>query len=313
MSNIHWSPDGKKMFEKLLAAVPDAMRDMVKPKLLEFLSGRAAGKPVTDAVVISMVREDVPEPQKGMLLQAMGIKEPVKQKVQKKEDPQVKAPQAPMKIIWQNNSQSMFERMLQEVPEAMREVFRGKLMDVLSQKSRGGPIGENHVMEIVHEMVPEPFKSNILKAFATMGGVDINKVEEIIDGFSGGQENIIPILHALQAQFGYVPSEALLIVSQKTEVFLSTLYRLVTSYQAFRTAPPKKYLVTVCNGTGCHVKGGGTMLKELESKTGENGGQITLEKVRCLGCCDMSPVVMINGEIYSGPEAQTKLSEILQG
>jgi NADH:ubiquinone oxidoreductase subunit E len=100
-------------------------------------------------------------------------------------------------------------------------------------------------------------------------------------------------------------------VGQKKGSFLSTLYRLVTSYQGFRTDPPKKYAVTVCNGTGCHLKGGSTILKELKSKLGDNGGQITLETVRCLGCCDMSPAIMINGEVYGGPEAQAKLSEIL--
>ena len=212
---------------------------------------------------------------------------------------------------WAGKSQAMFERMLQEVPEALRGIFREKLMQVLKQKAKGGPAAESHVTEIVHEMVPEPFKSNILKAFSTMGDIDMNVVEEIIKNNPGGQETVISILHAIQAKCGYLPQEALMLVSQKKDIFLSNLYRLATSYSAFRIKPLKKYAVTVCNGTGCHVKEGGQILKELEKKVSGNGSQITLEKVRCLGCCDMSPAVMINGELYGGAQAQARIAEIL--
>jgi len=211
---------------------------------------------------------------------------------------------------WAGKSQAMFERMLQEVPEALRGVFRGKLMQVLQQKAKGGPAAESHVTEIVHEMVPEPFKSNILKAFSTMGDMDMNVVEEIIKNNPGGQETAIAILHDIQARCGYLPQEALALVSQRKGIFLSALYQLATAYKAFRIKPPKKYAITVCNGTGCHVKDGGQLLKELEKKAAGNGAQLTLEKVRCLGCCDMSPAVMINGELYGGAQAQARIAEI---
>ena len=235
----------------------------------------------------------------------------IKKKAIKKEATPEQTQQAAATGEWVGKSLAMFERMLQEVPEALRGIFREKLMQVLQQKSKGGPFAENHVMEIVHEMVPEPFKSNVLKAFSTMGDIDMNVVENIIAQHPGGQETIISILHAIQAQCGYIPSEALILVSQKKSVFLSALYRLVTAYKAFRIAPPKKYTVTVCNGTGCHLKGGGELLKTLEQKVAENGAQITLEKVRCLGCCDVSPALMVNGELYGGEQARAKLSEIL--
>ncbi len=76
MSDLKWAPDGTKMFEKLMNAVPEAMRDMVKPQLLQFLTAKAAGKPVTGEVVTRMVQEDLPEPQKSMILQALGIAKP---------------------------------------------------------------------------------------------------------------------------------------------------------------------------------------------------------------------------------------------
>jgi len=313
MSDLQWAPDGKKMFEKLMSAVPEAMRDVVKPQLIKFLAAKASGKPVTGEVVTRMVQEDLPEPQKSVIMQALGIKKPAEKKVEKKET--APAPEEGVQLTpkdeWEGNSQSMFEQMLQEVPESLRDVFRGKLMDILRQKAQGGPFREEHIVEIVNEIVPEPFKGNILKAFSTMGGVDVKTVEKILDTLPGGQETMISILHAIQAQFGYIPEEALRMVSQKKGIFMSTLYRLVTSYHAFRTEPPKKYTVTVCRGTGCHLKGSDSILKGLEEKISEDDSQITLEKVRCMGCCDLSPAVIVNGEVYGGSDAQAKISEIL--
>lgn len=310
MSDVKWAPDGKKMFEKLLSAVPEAMRDMVRPQLLGFLAAKASGKPVTAQVVTRMVQEDLPEPQKSAIMQALGMKKPADKKtVQEKATPPAAAGGG--QEVWEGSSRSMFEQMIKEVPESLQEVFRGKLMDILRQKAKGGPYRESSVTEIVREIVPEPFKSNILKAFATMGGVDVGIVEGIVASFPGGQESLSAILHALKNKFGYVPEEALRVVSQKKGVFMSTLYRLVTSFQAFPTASPGKHTVSVCNGTGCHLKGGGLLLKKLEDAAAVNDAPITLEKVRCLGCCDLSPAVLVNGEVYSGDGAQAKISEML--
>ena len=74
---------------------------------------------------------------------------------------------------------------------------------------------------------------------------------------------------------------------------------------------PEKHIVTLCNGTGCHVKGGDSIIDAVEKKIADNGARITLEKVRCLGCCDLSPAVMIDGEVFGGVEAQAKLEAIL--
>jgi NADH:ubiquinone oxidoreductase subunit E len=309
MSDLQWAADGSRIFEKLMNAVPEAMRDMIKPKLLEFLAAKAAGAPVTREVVTRMVQEDLPEPQRGIIMQALGIKPPKEKKAEKKDTASAPAPVS--QEAWEGDSQSMFETMLQEVPESLRDVFRGKLMDILKQKAQGGAFKEAQVVEIVNEIVPEPFKSNILKAFATMGGVDTRVVEKIITSFSGGQESVIAILHALQAQFSYLPSEALRMVSQAKGVSLSTLYRLVTSYRAFRTDSSKKHTVTVCNGTGCHLKGGGELLKRLEEKVSKNESEITLQKARCLGCCDLSPALEVNGEVCGGDEARAKVSELI--
>jgi len=303
MSDIKWLPDGQKMFEKLMAAVPKPMREPIRPKLLQMLAGKAAGQPVSGDLVKKFVDEDLPEPQRSALMAALGMK-PAGAAAQP-------APAAAA-AGWEGKAEMMFERMLQEVPEMMREVFRGKLMQIANQKAAGGPIKEDHVVAIVKEIVPDPFKTNILKAYATMGDVDISKVEEIITQHPGGEETLITILHAIQSQYGYLPREALILLSQKKNVFLSKLYRLATSYKAFSLEKPKKNIITLCTGTGCQVCGGGALLKQVEAKIASNGVDITIEKVRCLGCCDMAPAVMINGQLYGGDEAQAKLSEILR-
>ena len=83
-----------------------------------------------------------------------------------------KAPEAPAGggVSWEGAAEEMFERMIQEVPESLHEVFRGKLMGVVAAKAQGGPATADIIVEIVNEMVPEPFKSAILKAYSTMGG-----------------------------------------------------------------------------------------------------------------------------------------------
>ncbi|MEI6125661.1 MAG: NAD(P)H-dependent oxidoreductase subunit E [Pseudomonadota bacterium] len=303
MSDIKWLPDGQKMLEKLMTAVPEPMREPIRPKLLQMLAGKAAGQPVSGDLVKKFVSEDLPEPQRSALMAALGLK-PAGAK-------QEAAAPVGAAAGWDGKAEVMFERMLQEVPDMMREVFRGKLMQIANQKAAGGPIKEEHIVAIVKEIVPDPFKTSILKAFATMGDIDITKVEKIIEENPGGEETLITILHAVQEQFGYVPREALILVSQKKEVFLSTLYRLVTSYKAFHLEKPKQHVITACNGTGCQVVGG-SLLKEIEAKMAGNGAGVTLEKVRCLGCCDLSPAVMIDGEIYGGADAQAKLSEIFR-
>lgn len=301
MADIQWLPDGKKTFEKVMAAVPAEMRDTIRPKLEQMLAGKAAGKPVDQKTVETWVQEDLPEPQRSALMAALGLK--------KKGDEAEAPAAAPSAAGWAGNAEGMFERMLQEVPEMMREVFRGKLMTIANQKAAGGPIQEAHIVAIVREIVPDPFKTNILKAFATMGGVDLSKVEEILESTAGGQEKLIAILHGVQELFGYLPQEALVLISQKRDVPLSVLYRMVTSYSAFRLTQPEKHLVTVCTCTGCHVNGGSKLLALVREKVAA-GAPVTLETARSLGCCNMSPAVMIDGETYSGEAAAARLAEI---
>jgi NADH:ubiquinone oxidoreductase subunit E len=215
-------------------------------------------------------------------------------------------------VSWGGSAEAMFERMIQEVPESLHEVFRGKLMGVVVQKTQGEPATEELIEGMVKEMVPEPFKTNILKAFATMGGLDLSVVDEILEKNPGGQEVIINVLHAVQAEFGYIPEEALILIEQKTNVALSALYRLVTSYQAFCLEEPGEHTISVCSCTACYVKGAGIVYKDLEDKLTKSKANVTLKKMRNLGCCNVSPAVMIDGEVYSGVADKAKIEEFVR-
>jgi hypothetical protein len=74
MADLKWSSDGQEMFDKIMAIVPEAMRDAVKPMLFGFIEKRASGKPVTADIVAAMVQNDLPEPQRTGIMQALGMK-----------------------------------------------------------------------------------------------------------------------------------------------------------------------------------------------------------------------------------------------
>jgi NADH-quinone oxidoreductase subunit E len=304
MAELKWSPDGEKLFAKLMEAVPEAMRDTMKPKLMEMLASKAAGKAVSAKTVTRMVQEDLPEPQKSALLAALGIKKP-----ETRDNAQPAAESAPS-LEWSGKSKAMFEIMLGEVPEAMREVFRGKLTGVISEKTQGAPVSEDHVTAVVKEIVPEPFKSNILKKFTEVGDFDINIIDDIIKLHGTSQDSLMYILQDIQDDIGYLPVEALRAVSNKCDIPVSTIYNVVTFYNTFRLDPPRKHHVKLCGGTACHLKDTGKLTKGIEEKV-SGASNTTLEKTLCLGCCDCAPVVEIDGKLFKGDDAKDKIDSVL--
>ncbi|MDI6762017.1 MAG: NAD(P)H-dependent oxidoreductase subunit E [Thermodesulfobacteriota bacterium] len=131
-------------------------------------------------------------------------------------------------------------------------------------------------------------------------------IREIIDHHEGGKKaGIISILEDIQAQYSYLPEEALKIVAEKTGRSLVDIYGVATFYKAFSLKPRGKHLISVCLGTACHVRGGPHIAEEferqLEIKTGETtkDREITLETVNCLGACALGPIVTVDGRYFS--------------
>jgi NADH-quinone oxidoreductase subunit E len=212
-------------------------------------------------------------------------------------------------ITWSGKSEAMFEIMLGEVPEAMREIFRGKLSAVIAQKAQGGPVAEDHVTAVVTEIVPEPFKSAILKKFKELGDFDIKIIDEIIKKHGTSQDKLMYILHNIQDEVGYLPVEALRAVSNKTGITLSTIYNIATYYKAFRLARPKSHHVKICCGTACHIKDKNGIARQIEDKVRASQA-ISLEKTLCMGCCDCSPAIEIDGRIYMADDAKAKIETL---
>ena len=138
----------------------------------------------------------------------------------------------------------------------------------------------------------------------------------IINRFEPRRKNLIHIFHAVQEEFGYIPAEAIMDVADFLGVSENEIFGVLTFYKAFSLVPKGRNQVTVCMGTACHVRGGGKLLEEMERKIGIPAGSTTadgeysLDRVNCLGCCAIAPVVVKNGKYYSQVSVK-KLDDIL--
>jgi NADH-quinone oxidoreductase subunit E len=112
------------------------------------------------------------------------------------------------------------------------------------------------------------------------------------------------ILHEIQSQYGYVPRNVAFEVAKLLNVPMAQIWEVLTFYNLFKLEPPGKYVISVCLGTACYLKGATPILDEfkeiLKIKEGEStsDGMFHLQGVRCLGCCGLAPVAMVNGTIH---------------
>ena len=131
------------------------------------------------------------------------------------------------------------------------------------------------------------------------------KVDRIVAGLGTGRESVIPVLQAIQKEFSFLPREALMRVCEITEITPAGIESVASFYSQFRFEPAGKHIISVCAGTACHVKGSllihDAIARELKLKDGQQtdaGNIFTLEKVACLGCCTLAPVVKVDETTY---------------
>jgi len=130
------------------------------------------------------------------------------------------------------------------------------------------------------------------------------KVKSILHNYQRDKGMLVSILQDIQAEYNYLPEEALVEVSQALETPLSQVYSVATFFKAFSLEPRGRYLINVCLGTACHVRGAVKVLeaieRELDIKAGRTTEDLkfTLETVNCVGCCALGPVVIIDEEYY---------------
>lgn len=154
----------------------------------------------------------------------------------------------------------------------------------------------------------------------TLTGNDSEKrvaavVDKILTGFTGAKSEAIPILQQVQAVLGYLPKEALERVAKFIRMPYATLFGVATFYAQFKLTPTGRNVVRVCRGTACHVKGGSTILKEVQKVLGVKPGENTedmeyaLETVACIGACALAPTMTINNETH-GEMTTRKVAEL---
>jgi NADH:ubiquinone oxidoreductase subunit E len=138
-------------------------------------------------------------------------------------------------------------------------------------------------------------------------GNQASRIEAILQRFPQIKRNaLIPLLQAVQDEFGYIPEDAVARIGSHLSLPTSKVYGLATFYNQFSFSARGMYHVVLCNGTSCHMGGAGELLKEvakiLEISDGETtrDGMFSLEVQSCMGACGQSPVMEVNGKYYSG-------------
>ncbi len=147
--------------------------------------------------------------------------------------------------------------------------------------------------------------------------MDPAKVDEIIGSYPAQQGVLIQLLLDMQSEFNWIPKEAILSISARLQVPISQVYRVASFYKAISLTPRGRHVVSVCLGTACHVRGGPRIMDKVEEslkiKAGETTQDMkfTLERVNCLGCCAIGPVVVVDRDYYE-KVAPAKVKEVLR-
>jgi NADH-quinone oxidoreductase subunit E len=147
--------------------------------------------------------------------------------------------------------------------------------------------------------------------------MDPGKVDEIIGSYPAQQGVLIQLLLDMQGEFNWIPKEVILRISARLQIPVSQIYRVASFYKAISLTPRGRHVVSVCLGTACHVRGGPRIMDKVEEslkiKAGETTQDMkfTLERVNCLGCCAIGPVVVVDRDYYE-KVAPAKVKEVLR-
>jgi NADH:ubiquinone oxidoreductase subunit E len=132
----------------------------------------------------------------------------------------------------------------------------------------------------------------------------LQQIKKIVKATNGQAGAPIRVLQKVQGLIGYLPREALEAISREMRIPPSELYGITSFYSFFSMVPKGKYVIQVCLGTSCYVKGGQRIIDTLNKNFGlESGGttsdgKFSLQTVRCLGCCGLSPVLAVNEDVH---------------
>lgn len=154
-----------------------------------------------------------------------------------------------------------------------------------------------------------------INSLADKAGTDPDVVAAV-KKWKSKRGNLIMILHEIQDTRGYVPREVALYLAKELDIPLARIYEALTFYHYFKLEPPGKAVISVCTGTACYLKGSQALVDEFSRETGAPVGGSTEDKlfhlqcVRCVGCCGLAPVAIVNGKTY-GRLTQADIKKIV--
>jgi len=146
---------------------------------------------------------------------------------------------------------------------------------------------------------------------------DCGKVLAVVSKYGGNRDSLISILQDIQAEYRYLPEEALRVIARQLDLQLIQVYAVATFFKAFSLKPRGEAMVSVCQGTACHVRGASAVLDEVKRRLGIEPGEttqdmrFTLETVNCLGACALGPIMVVDGD-YHGQMSPAKVKKALK-
>ncbi|MBW2116001.1 MAG: NAD(P)H-dependent oxidoreductase subunit E [Deltaproteobacteria bacterium] len=146
--------------------------------------------------------------------------------------------------------------------------------------------------------------------------IDWKKIDKIIEDYKANREALLMIMQDISDMYNYVPPEVVPALVERLGVKESLIYGVATFYKTISLEPRGKFIVNVCTGTACHVRGADKVMDALKEKLAIEEGQttddlfFTLEAVRCVGCCASGPVITVNQDTHGGLDRSSAVKVI---
>jgi NADH-quinone oxidoreductase subunit E len=145
------------------------------------------------------------------------------------------------------------------------------------------------------------------------------RIEPILAQYEGREGVLVPLLQDVQDELGYLPEDAVDLVSERLSLSPAQVYGVASFYAQFYFEPRGRSIIKVCVGTACHIRGASAGLEWLEDELGIEDGEtsadmeFTLETVNCVGCCGLAPVIVVNDRVVRKRDQQKAIAQLKNG
>ncbi|MEG0520020.1 MAG: NAD(P)H-dependent oxidoreductase subunit E [Erysipelotrichaceae bacterium] len=148
-----------------------------------------------------------------------------------------------------------------------------------------------------------------------LNSASLKQIDDIVNSHKHRLGPVKLMLHDVQKELGYIPFEAMVKISEGTNVPVAKVYGVVTFYSQFCTQPKGKHIINVCMGTACYVKGAQSLLDKVSELVGAKVNAtsedrvFSLDATRCVGACGLAPVVVIDGQVFGNANANDAVED----